>query len=402
MTGRPLRVLVLSSLYPSADAPRMGEVTERQTSHLAGLPDVEVEVVAPRARHPTALRLPAPRRAGPDRGSWSGIPVHRSSFPVVPGLRHLDAWSLAWRLKPLLRRVRRRFDFDVISAQYFWPDGPAALRLARALGVPFSIKGRGPDVLRPARDPRIRAQMLAAAWRARGLLAVSQSLREEMVRLGMPAEKTQVHYTGADRTSFRPGRREEAKAALGLSGRPVLLVSGNIGPRKGQIAAVEALALIPDAVLLVAGRGPGQQTLDARIRELGLGERVRLLGIVEHAAMPLLNAAADVTVLPTSSEGLANAWVDSLCCGTPVVTTDVCGAREAIDRPAAGRIVANEPAALAAAIREILANPPAPEAVARAAERFSWQRNARELRSHLQQVVREANACTEWRAGEAR
>lgn len=387
MAGRrPLRVLVLSTSYPDSDRPRSGEVTERQTRRLADLEDIEVEVVAPLARYPFPLSLLSGGQARERSGRWNGLAVHRPSFTVVPKLRHLDARLLAQRLRPLLRRLRRRFPFDVIAAQYFWPDGPAAARLARALRLPFSIKARGPDLLGPARRPRIRPQLIAAARAAGGLLSVSGGLKAEMVKLGMAGERIEIHYTGADRDLFRLRDRAEAKAALGLDG-PVLLISGNIVPRKGQLKALEALALVPGATLLVAGRGPDLARLESRISELGLENRVRLLGLVDHEAMPLLNAAADVSVLPTTGEGLANAWVDSLACGTPVVTTDVCGAREAIDRPEAGRIVADDPAAIAAAIREILADPPAPEAVAGAADKFDWERNARELASHLRRVA---------------
>jgi hypothetical protein len=53
---------------------------------------------------------------------------------------------MANALLPLLRRIRDRFPFDVIDAQYFWPDGPAAMHLARALEVPFSVVARGSDI----------------------------------------------------------------------------------------------------------------------------------------------------------------------------------------------------------------------------------------------------------------
>jgi teichuronic acid biosynthesis glycosyltransferase TuaC len=58
-----------------------------------------------------------------------------------------------------------------------------------------------------------------------------------------------------------------------------------------------------------------------------------------------------------------------------------------VDRPEAGRIVPRARRAVAAAVREILADPPARMAVRAAAERFSWERNARELREHLKRLV---------------
>jgi glycosyltransferase involved in cell wall biosynthesis len=79
--------------------------------------------------------------------------------------------------------------------------------------------------------------------------------------------------------------------------------------------------------------------------------------------------------------------VEALACGVPVVTTDVGGAREAIDRPDAGRLVARTADAFAAAIAELLAAPPAPAAVRTGAMRFTWDRNATELEAHLLAIV---------------
>ena len=80
-------------------------------------------------------------------------------------------------------------------------------------------------------------------------------------------------------------------------------------------------------------------------------------------------------------------WVEALACGTPVVTCDVGGARDAVDRPAAGRLVARDPAAIAAAVRDLLARPSPPDAVRASAEKFSWPRNADELFEHLSEIA---------------
>ncbi|RHW16805.1 glycosyltransferase family 4 protein [Sphingomonas gilva] len=387
-----LRVLTLSTLFPDAARPNFGLFVERQTLGLAAHPDVEVKVVAPRGLPPFPLdRHPhyAGLRGRPLREDWNGLDVHRPRFlapPMTQGRFH--ARALARALIPVLDAIRRDFAFDVIDAEFFFPDGPAAVALGRRYGVPVSIKARGADIHHWGRAPATAAQVLAAGREAGGLLAVAGALKADMAALGMPADRIRVHHTGVDLTAFRPAAdRAAAKAALGVAG-PLVVSVGALIPRKGHDLTIRAVASLPDACLRIAGEGPERGRLEALARELGVADRVALLGSAPHADLPPLLAAADVLALPSTSEGLANAWVEALASGTPVVTSDVGGARECIDRPAAGRIVARDPAAIAAAIADLLADPPDPQATRAAAERFTWEANTAALAEHLVSLTR--------------
>ncbi|WP_129794084.1 glycosyltransferase [Sphingosinicella sp. CPCC 101087] len=385
-----LRVLTLATLFPNAARPQLGVFVERQALALAARPGVALELVAPVGLPVWPLSLHphyAPLRRLPLRETWKGLVVHRPRYRVWPliGARG-TARSMARALLPSLRRIRDRFPFDVIDAEFFWPDGPAAMRLGEALGLPFSIKARGSDIHHWGDRPGISGQIAAAGNRAGGLLAVSAALKADMTARGLPEERIRVHHTGIDLDRFRPIDRAAAKAALGLSG-PLLVSAGALIEMKGQAFAIEALGELPDAELLLVGEGPHRPVLERLARRLGVARRVHFLGVRPHDDLPALLGAADVAVQPSATEGLANVWVEALACGTPVVTCDVGGAREAIDRPAAGRLVARDAGAIAAAIRDLLAAPPDPVGVRKAAEKFSWSRNAEELEVHLRQVA---------------
>ncbi len=385
-----LRVLTLSTLFPDARRPTFGVFVEQQTLGLAAHPDVELQVVAPLGKPPGLLaRHPHYRDALnlPEVESWKGVTVHRPRFPMIPviGGRFTPA-LMARTLVPVLRRIWRDFPFDVIDAQFFYPDGPAAMRLSAALGVPFSAKARGSDIHHWAHQPGCGAQIVAAGRTAGGNLAVSAALKADMVALGIPEDRILVHYTGVDLTRFRIVDRAAAKAALGVSG-PLLLTVGHLIERKGHAIAIDAFARFPDATLLIVGKGRQRAELEAQIARLGLGGRVRLLGALPHDELPALFAAADAMVLPAASEGLANVWVEALACGTPVVTTDVGGAREVVDRPAAGRLVARDAGAVAAGIREVLADPPRQVDVRAVVDRFTWEANRDALYAHLNGIV---------------
>lgn len=383
-----LRVLTLSTLYPNAHQPTLGLFVERQTRGLAAREGVEVRVVAPVGLPWWPLSLhphyrPLTRLAM--RETRDDLVVHRDRFTVWPGGgAHLAGREVARAVGPLLNHID--FSFDVIDAEFFWPDGVAAMHLAKALGVPFSIKARGSDIYYWGDRAGIAEQILEAAQAADGLLAVSDSLKAEMVARGMAADKIKVHQTGVDLDRFRPVDRASAKAALGVEG-PLLATVGALIERKGQSFALDTLARLPGATLLVIGDGPDRVALELQAERLGVSGRVRFLGARAPEEVAELVAASEVMLLPTRAEGIANAWVEALACGTPVVTCDAGGAREVIDRPQAGRVVARDAHALAEAVRELLVHASDPDAVRKSAERFSWDRNAEELEAHLRDLV---------------
>src|SRR4051812_8946374 len=226
-----LRVLTLATLFPNRARPTLGVFVERQSRALAARSDVEVEVVAPiglpigpLARHSHY----APLRDLPLMETRNGLVVHRPRYRVWPGLGQAGtARRMAAALLPLLRGIRARFAFDVIDAEFFWPDGPAAARLAAELGVPFSIKARGSDIHLWGTRPGIAEQIVAAGKAAGGLLAVSAALKRDMAALGLPEEKIRVHHTGIDLDRFRPVDRAAAKATLGVEG-PLLIAVGHL------------------------------------------------------------------------------------------------------------------------------------------------------------------------------
>jgi glycosyltransferase involved in cell wall biosynthesis len=374
-----LRVLTLSTLYPDRARPTFGGFVERQTWALAGREGLAVAVASgtgqplwPLSLHPHYRQ----RRVSRRWQVYNELEVLRVPFRIWPGRPGGAGRALARAVLPAMRGQ----GFDVIDAEFFWPDGVAAMHLSRALGIPFSVKARGSDIHHWGSVPEVREQMLDAAKEAGGLLAVSAALKRSMEELGMAGEKIRVHYTGIDLNRFRPTDRPAAKAALGIEG-PLLVSAGALIPLKGQALVIEALAAIPEATLILVGDGPERARLEALARPLG--KRVRFLGNRPHGELPGLLAAADAMVLPSEREGLANVWVEALACGTPLVITDVGGAREVVDRPEAGRLVAREAAAIAEGVRAILAAPPEPAQVRKAAERFSWDRNAAELEAHL-------------------
>lgn len=385
-----MRILSFATLFPNPVKPSFGVFVGNQMRAVIARGDVDLTMVSPIGVPPWPLstREPYVRLKDVPRVSDEvGLEVHYPQFALIPKLGgDSNPGRIARAVLPLVRRLHAERPFDLVDAQFFFPDGPVAAAVARELGLPLTIKSRGADIHYWGRREKALAQMREAATQAAGLLAVSEALREDMIALGMQREKIYVHYTGLDRELFRPIERAAARALvsaipdLGVwPDGPLMVTPGALIPRKGQRLAIEALALLPEVRLALAGAGEDEHHLRALAKRLGVADRVHFLGQVDHDVLPHLLCAADVLVLPSASEGLANVWIEGLACGTPIVVPDIGGAAEVVKDPSAGRLVARNPEAIAGAVSEILADPPAQADVAANVSRFSWGVNAENI-----------------------
>ncbi len=383
-------VLSLSTLFPNPVNPRFGTFVARSLEALAKRGDWHVSVVNPLGIPPVALGRYRALADLPAAAQEGGIDVYRPRFTLIPkvGARR-NAGAIVKAALPLMQEIHSEHPIDVLDAQFFFPEGQAAAQIASEMDLPLSIKARGSDISYWAGIEFAREQILQAAERADGILAVSEALKNDMVALGMPADKIRVHYTGLDRDRFRPldhtQLRSQLSKELGFDlphSVPMLVCTGAFITRKGQGIAIEALKDIQGARLVLVGKGEDEAKLRQKARDAGVAERVHFTGSVDHDLLPLILSAADVMVLPTENEGLANAWVEALACGTPVVTSDVGGARELIVNDIAGRLVERTPQAVAAGVNAVLNNPPSASEVAALVERFNWDTNGAELAEH--------------------
>ena len=385
-----IRILTLSTLFPDVSRPVFGPFVERQTTCLAAHPDVQLRVVAPIGIPPWPLshsrRYRALRDVAPFE-QWRGLDVYRPCFSHIPATAgRFDGAALSRALMPLLTKIRQDFAFDVIDAEFFFPDGPAAILLGQAFDVPVSIKARGSDIHYWGNNPATRQHVLDAGQAADGMLAVSAALKRDMIALGMPEGRIAVHYTGVDLDMFKPGNRAKSKQQRGISG-PLISCIGGLIERKGQSLLLDALTRLPGATLVLIGHGPDHAILKAKAQALGIADRVIFAGAVDQTEIISWLQASDVMALPSASEGLANAWVEALACGTPIVIGDVGGARELLCEPLAGRMVPRTSGAIAEAIASLLNAPPTPADVRKVAEPFTWARNTAALYDHFSSLI---------------
>ncbi len=221
-----------------------------------------------------------------------------------------------------------------------------------------------------------------SARRASRILAVSEHTKREVVGLlGVPAERVVVTPNAA-RQHFRPAPPAaiaQFRARHGLPERFVLYV-GTLEPRKNLTTLLDAFALVsrslPDVPLLIGGgKGWMYEPIFARLEQLQLRERVKVIGYIPEEELPLWYAAATVFVFPSIYEGFGMPPLEAMACGTPVVTSNTSSLPEVVGD--AGIMVSpRDTAALADAIRRLLTDADLHASLRRRglerANRFSW------------------------------
>jgi glycosyltransferase involved in cell wall biosynthesis len=359
-----MRVLTLTNLYPNPLHPTRGQFNRQQLRVLAEHHDVRVispiawtDELACRSRG--GPRLPSDRRVRCD-----GIEVEHPRYFYPPKcLRRWYGHFFRESVRSTFRRTLTEFRPDVIYSPWAYPDGWAAVELGHQAGLPVVIKVHGSDVLLLSECPQRKPGTVSALRRADAVIAVSQDLAERVVNLGALPSRVQVIYCGIDPTLFYPAPRSEARARLGLpQDEPILLFIGNLVPVKAVDVLLDAWARLTRGGVrfrgYCIGQGRLQASLEARIRDLGLGERVRLLGTRPHDQLPDWYRAASAFVLPSYSEGVPNVLLEATACGTPFVASRVGGIPEIAHLGPSRLVPPGDAAVLADAIREVLGQAP--------------------------------------------
>ncbi len=283
---------------------------------------------------------------------------------------------------------------DVAHA-HFWMSGLAALRAAKPLAIPvvqtFHALGvekkrhQGAADTSPVERVAYEARIVREAER---IVATASAEIFELLRMGANPRSLKIVPCGVDLDRFTPdGPREERRAD-----RLRVVTLSRLVPRKGIADAIEALAALPEAELIVAGGGeapdllsdPEARRLSALAREHGVADRVYLRGRVERPDVPLLLRSADVVVCTPWYEPFGIVPLEAMACGVPVVVSSVGGLVDTVVDGMTGlHVPARAPRQLAHALRS-LADDPERRAllgrlgVERVRARYSWSRIAAE------------------------
>lgn len=228
--------------------------------------------------------------------------------------------------------------------------------------------------------------------RADKIVAVARSVASELEEYGIDPQRVVVLGNGVDTKVFQ---RRQAQVEISTA---YFLTVGRLGLRKGLADLLNCAQIVtqqrPDVQFWVAGEGPLRNELDGLIRQLGLRERVRLLGhISSRAEMMSLYQGAMGFLHPAHYEGLPTVLLEAMACSCPVVATAVSGALDVVQDGENGLLVPpRQPQVMATAVLRLLQEPALRECLGRAARQtiekhYSWEAVSQGYLAEYQRLV---------------
>jgi glycosyltransferase involved in cell wall biosynthesis len=239
----------------------------------------------------------------------------------------------------LVGLARGRFALPAVASAYGWWDMNLKLRLLYAFERRFAL----------TRFDRV--------------YTVGHDMAGKLRAAGVRPERIDVIHTGLDLDVWAPrGTRAAVRAGFGIPpGAVVVGALGRVSREKGLDHLLAAMTMLrpefPDLTALLVGRGPDLDRIRGLAQAAGLGDRVVMPGFFADGAAAL--EAMDIAVMPSVlAEGFPTAAIEAQALGLPVVASDIGGTRETLVPGQTGTLVPpGDPAALAAALRPLLADP---------------------------------------------
>lgn len=265
-----LSTLTVTTLFPNPVQTVHGIFVETRLRKMLASGEVVARVLAPVPWVPSFINHPlaGPLHQVPRRVIRDGLVVEHPRYVVVPKLgMNITPYTLYLCMRKWLKRIIKLGErVDLIDSHYFYPDGVAAVWLAREFDLPVTVTARGTDLNLIPEYSIPRKLIQHAARRADGLITVCEALKTRLVELGLPPERVTVLRNGVDLDLFRPLDRVQLRKEFGITRRTLGSV-GHLVERKGHHHVIRALANLPDTQLIIVGAGPERAALECQISE---------------------------------------------------------------------------------------------------------------------------------------
>jgi len=385
-----MKILVLTDIFPGKERPASGTYIY-ELSHALSYKN-QIVVISPK------LWNPIMRKSHKTQDNYhdyiNGIKVYRPKLFILPKGDRLVFRAIVYFLisSLLIRKLRKQFCFDLIHAHMAGPAGFAAILLGIIFRKPVIVTAHGSDIHSFPKHFFLKHMVVFTLKRATQIVAVSQSLKDSMLKMIRLRREIFVIRNGANHEVFFPTDKTIARKQINLPhNKKIILFIGNLLPVKGIDLLLHAFANVSKKVStkrIIIGKGESACELKDLTNELPIDTHVSFIGIKKHNEIPLWLNACDVFCLPSRNEGFPTVIVEALACGRPVVATRVGGIPDAVTNDTLGILVEpNNTEDLALALSKALEKKWDYQSIAEYGKRFSWDTIAEEYTELYKNVI---------------
>ncbi len=331
--------------------------------------------------------------------------VHRLSIGKNPerlhsqSLRDILVYSVKtvfflWRF---IRLETKKQSFDVTLAFFTVPCGFLAYLVKFVYGIPYVVSLRGADV--PGFSEKYDRFYLFAKplvrflWHHAAAVVPNSAGLTELARKTDPCQEMQTIENGVDTEAFHPDGEKRSTDTT------VFLSTSRLTPRKGIHHLIEACAIATKKTakpieLHLIGEGEQRGVLEERVKVLGVVDKVKFIGRVEHEQLAGYYQHSHVFVLPSKNEGMSNSALEALASGLPLIVSGTGGMAELVTDGVNGIFIDPEnPESCAAALVRIADEPEFASRLGiesrRRAELRSWSQVAQNFRIVLEKSAKQ-------------
>lgn len=337
-----MKIVVISTNYPSASRPHLGTFVYRFVQELCRN-NLDVTVIAPEAIHYLFKR-----RANANYGNELAKVYRPSYLSFSNKISYQGLSAVRWGMKSMALSVRlcaQRFGIkaDLVYGHFF-PTGLATLELAKRWDVPSVLtigESRIADAATSMSSEFVTKQMNDF----KGIVAVSKEIKSVLMeKYSIPEDRIRHIPNAPDSRMFFPRDRYAMRLKYGLPlDRFIVAYVGHFNDWKGAHRLIAALNQTAHVYGVFLGSGD----------QLDVNEKILLAKAVPNYQVPEYLSAANLFVLPTRNEGSCNAISEALACGLPVISSDVPAIREQLDESVSILIDPLSEKSIASAIRRL-------------------------------------------------
>ena len=331
----PIRVLLITKLFPDAYKPFSGRLILNLAKDLNAKEDLEVKVIRPIPYVPKIFSLLSKRfktyAFHPLSQLIDGLEIYYPKYLKFPG--SFTYFEDVFIVKITEKILKSNFEkIDIVYTHWIYPDAVAALKIARKYNAKLIIHfhASGPYIF--LRNKRIKKLSQVVLEKSDMTIFVSQGIMNDTLNLFTVNNPT-VIYNGIDDNLFFYRHFYEARKALKVNKNIIMLLSvGYLKQNKGFDLAINAIAKlnIDNLHYYIVGWGDELNNLKKLAESLNLNERVHFVGAKKYEEINSWMQAADVLVQPSRIESFGQVFVEALMCGTPVIGTKVGGIPEIV------------------------------------------------------------------------